>query len=148
MVYRWSKNEWKPAGRVVGPRMTDSSRRFALESLGLHAAFRDVADPVIFPADTVIVVPADQRGQVHGVTLPRWQIFPVDLLDLGSGIAPESITAMLDGRPIIVEPDLPRDRVLVELPDDLGPGRHVLILKAADEAENLAEAEVLIDCRQ
>lgn len=148
MVYRWSKEKWKPAGRVVEPRMTDSSRRFALGNLGLHAVFRDVAVPVIFPADTVIVVPADQRGQVHGVTLPRWQIFPVDLLDLGSGIAPESITAMIDGQPIIVEPDLPRDRVLVELPDDLGPGRHVLNLKAADEAENEAEAEVLIDCRE
>jgi hypothetical protein len=148
MVYRWNKDKWEPAGRVVEPRMTDSSRRFALGHLGLHAVFRDVAVPVIFPADTVIVVPADLRGQVHGVTLPRWKIFPVDLLDLGSGIAPESITAMLDGRPIIVEPDLPRDRVLVELPDDLGSGRHVLILKAADETENIAEAEVLIDCRK
>jgi hypothetical protein len=148
MVYRWSKDEWKPEGRVMEPTITDSARRFALSRPGIHAVFRDVAAPVIFPADTVIIVAADPRGQVQGVTLPRWRIFPVDLLDLGSGTAPESITATLDGQVLIVEPDLPRDRVLVELPDDLDPGRHVLYLKAADEAENETEAEVVIDCRK
>ena len=148
MVYRWSKDKWKLAGRLIEPEHHGAGHRFALSSLGPHAVFRDMAAPMIFPADTVITVPADPRGQVHGVTLPRWKIFPVDLLDLGSGVAPESITATLDGQVLIVEPDLPRDRVLVELPDDLGPGRHVLYLKAADEAENENEAEVLIDCRE
>jgi hypothetical protein len=47
-----------------------------------------------------------------------------------------------------VEPDLPRNRILVELPDDLPPGGHVLRVKVADEAENVAEAEVTIDCRE
>ncbi|MCK9994813.1 MAG: M23 family metallopeptidase [Candidatus Krumholzibacteria bacterium] len=148
MVYRWSKDEWKPAGRLIEPEYHGAGRKFALSSPGQHSVFRDVATPMIFPADTVITVAADPRGQIHGVTLPSWEIFPVGLLDLGSGIAPESIIATLDGQPIIVEPDLPRDRVLVELPDELAVGRHVLHLKAADEAENEAEAEVLIDCRE
>ena len=147
MVYRWSKDEWKPVGRLMEPEQRGSGHRFALSRPGLHAVFRDVAAPVIFPADTVIVVPSDPRGQVHGVTLPRWEIFPVDLLDPGSGLAPESITATLDGQPIIVEPDLPRNRILVELPDHLGPGLHVLYLKVADETGNGTEAEVLIECR-
>ncbi len=148
MVYRWSKNKWKPAGRLIEPEYHGAGHKFALSRPGQHSVFRDVAVPLIFPADTVITVPADPRGRIHGVTLPHWEIFPVDLLDLGSGIAPESIIATLDGQPIIVEPDLPRDRVLVELPDELAVGRHVLHLKAADEAGNEAEAEVLIDCRE
>ena len=147
MVYRWSKDEWKPVGRLLEPKFHGSDHRFALSSPGLHAVFRDVTAPVIFPADTVIIVASDPRGQVHGVTLPRWEIFPVELLDPGSGLAPESITATLDGQPIIVEPDLVRDRVLVELSDHLGPGRHVLFLKAADETGNETEAEILIECR-
>jgi len=148
MVYRWSKNKWKPAGRLIEPEYHGAGHRFALSIPGQYSIFRDVAAPMVFPADTVITVPVDPRGEVHSVTLPRWQIFPVDLLDLGSGIAPESIIASLDGRPLIVEPDLPRDRVLVELPDDLAAGRHVLHLIAADEAGNEAEAEVLLDCRE
>ncbi len=148
MVYRWSGKKWKPDGRLMQPSATDSSFRFALSSPGTYAVFRDEAAPVIFPADTVIAVPVDPRGQSHGVSLPHWEIFPVDLVDLGSGIAPESITVTLDGRPLIVEPDLPRDRVLVELPDDLETGRHILHLKASDEAENETEAEIVIDCRE
>ena len=147
-VYRWSKGKWKPGGQVMEAENEGSFHRFPLSSPGLHAVFRDVAAPIVFPADTVIVVAVDPRGQSHGVTLPRWEIFPVDLLDLGSGIAPESITVELDGQAIVIEPDLPRDRVLVELPDDLETGRHILHLKAADEAENEAEAEVVIDCRE
>jgi len=147
-AYLWSRGKWRPAGRIMEPETAGSAHRFALSSPGLHAVFRDEAGPVIFPADTVVIVPVDPRGQDHGVSLPRWVIFPVDLLDPGSGVAPESILTTLDGRALIVEPDLPRDRVLVELPDDLAPGRHVLHLKAADEAENEAEAEVVIECRK
>jgi len=148
MVYRWSRGKWKPAGRLIGPEYHGAGYRFALSSRGQHSVFRDVAAPVLFPAGTVITVPADPRGQAHGVTLPRWEIFPVDLLDQGSGIAPESIKASLDRQPIVVEPDLVRDRVLVELPDDLAVGRHVLHLKAADEAGNEVEADIFIDCRE
>ncbi|MEN8006442.1 MAG: M23 family metallopeptidase [Candidatus Krumholzibacteriota bacterium] len=147
-VYRWSRGKWRPAAQIMAAEMEGAYQRFALSSPGLHAVFRDVAAPLVFPADTVIVVAADPRGKAHGVTLPRWEIFPVDLLDLGSGIAAGTISATLDGQAIIVEPDMPRSRILVELPDALGTGRHVLHLKAADGAENEAEAEVMIDCRE
>ena len=43
---------------------------------------------------------------------------------------------------------LPGDRVLVELPDNLAPGRHELFLDAADEAGNETLKPVLIDCRE
>jgi len=148
MIYRWERSNWSPGGPLLEPAHGGETRRFALSSPGYFAVFRDVAAPVIFPADTVITVVVDTLGQAHGVTLPRWEIFPVDLLDLGSGIAPESIVATLDGQVIIVEPDLPRDRVLVELPDEVVPGRHVLHLKAADEAENETQVEAVIECRE
>jgi hypothetical protein len=148
MVYRWGWNNWSPDGRLIESLNEGANHRFALSNPGFIGVFRDVAPPIIFPADSVITVTADSLGHAHGVTLPRWEVFPVDLVDLGSGIAPESITATLDGQVIILEPDLPRDRVLVELPDDISPGRHVLILVAEDKAENESEAEVVIDCRQ
>jgi hypothetical protein len=146
MVYLWSGKKWNPAGALLEPSLDGSVHRFALASPGLHAVFRDTAAPVIFPADTVVAVKEDPRGQVHGVTLPRWEIFPLDLLDAGAGIDPASIETTLDGLPLVVEPDLPRDRILVELPDDLPPGGHVLRVKAADEAGNESEKEILIDC--
>jgi len=148
MVYRWSGKKWSPAGPLLEPAPDDSVHRFALANPGLHAVFRDMVAPVIFPADTVISIPEDPRGQSHGVTLPRWEIFPVDLLDLGSGIATETIQTTLDGVALIVEPDLPRNRILVELPDDLPPGGHILRVKAADKAGNEADAEVLLQCHR
>lgn len=146
MVYRWSGKKWSPAGRLMEPSGTYSSFRFALSNPGLFGVFRDVAAPVIFPADTVISVREDPRGESHGVTLSRWEVFPVSMVDQGAGIAPESISATLDGLPLVVEPDLPRKRVLVELPDGLAPGIHVLHLKVSDEAKNEAEKVISIEC--
>jgi hypothetical protein len=147
MVFRWGRDKWNSPGRLLEPDTEGSFHRFALSSPGLFAVFRDAAAPIIFPADTVITVAEDPRGQVHGVTLPRWEIFPVDLLDLGSGIAPETIATTLDGQPLIVEPDLPRKRILVELPDDLPAGGHILAVKVADRAGNEASADVRLHCR-
>ncbi len=147
-VYRWSRDSWRPAGSVMEPAGEDAYPRFALSSPGLFAVFRDEAFPRIFAEESAVIVATDPRGQVFGVSLPRWEIFPVSLADEGSGIAPESIAATLDGLPLIVEPDLPRERILVELPDDLAAGSHVLLLKVRDEAGNEAEAEVQIDCRE
>ena len=91
MVYRWSGKRWNPAGPLLEPAPDDSVHRFALATPGLYAVFRDTAAPVIFSADTVVSVKEDPRGQIHGVTLPRWEIFPVDLQDSGSGIAPRDL---------------------------------------------------------
>jgi hypothetical protein len=148
MIYRWGLDSWGPGGRLFEPSQDGGQHRFALSSPGLFAVFRDDAPPVISPSDTVIQVAVDPRGQVHGVTLPRWEIFPVSLTDLGSGIATSTINATLDGEPLVVEPDLPRRRILVELPDNLPAGGHVLVVHAADEAGNEATADVLVECRE
>jgi len=78
--------------------------------------------------------------------MPHWQVLALDLFDSGSGIAPESISVQLDGQTIIVEPDLPRDRILVEFPDDMAPGSHHLEVKVSDEAGNPASQSYQVFC--
>jgi hypothetical protein len=108
---------------------------------------QDDVPPVIGGEGPVVVVP--WQGQpVKGVTMPRWEVFAVPLVDTGSGVAPESIVVQLDGRPMLVEPDLPRDRILVELPDELGTGPHRLQVSAADEAGNSAVLNLSFECRE
>jgi hypothetical protein len=147
MAYRWHRGKWRTADRLMGPLTAGGPPRLPLASPGLYAVFRDEKEPAIEVPQDVLGVGLLEPSTVRGVTLPRWEIFPVGVLDLGSGIAPESITATLDGRPLIVEPDLPRDRVLVELPDDCPPGRHELALNVRDEAGHRAEATLTIECR-
>ena len=50
-------------------------------------------------------------SRVPGVTLPRWEVIPLDLQEEGSGVAAESVRVLLDGELLVVEPDLPRSRL-------------------------------------
>jgi len=59
---------------------------------------------------------------------------PIAIKDLGSGLASQSIKVTLDGQPLIVEPDLPRDRLLVTFPDLMLTGSHQLSFEVADKA--------------
>ena len=56
------------------------------------------------------------------MTLPRWTTVPVEIVDRGTGVDDATIRATLGGAPLIVEPDLIRDRVLVTVPDATGAG--------------------------
>jgi hypothetical protein len=74
--------------------------------------------------------------------MPRWEVIAIGLADAGSGIDPATLRATLDGKPWVVEPDLPRDRILVELPTVLVPGRYALRVEVADLARNQASLAV------
>jgi len=74
------------------------------------------------------------KAVVPEVTPPRWEILCIPVGDHGAGVDWDGLQAWLDGAPLIVEPDAPRDRVLVELPDDVAPGTHRLGLEVADRA--------------
>lgn len=72
-VYRWNRDSWQPAGSVMESADEGAFPRFALSSLGLFAVFRDEASPRIFAGDSAVIVGTDPRGQVFGVSLPRWK---------------------------------------------------------------------------
>jgi hypothetical protein len=146
-AYRWRSGKWASAGRVMEPARPDGPVRLPLGTPGFYALMRDSAGPVINVPGRTLAVYAAEPSTVPGITLSRWAVFAVGMVDNGSGIAPESITATIDGAPLIVEPDLPRRRVLVELPDDLPAGPHRLVLAVRDDAGHRAEAVVNLDCR-
>jgi len=146
-VYRWDRNEWKPADDLVQPAQGSEAYRCAVSDPGLHAVMRDDTAPQVTVTKSLIEVARGAETQVSGVTLPRWEVFPVPLWETGSGIAPESVMVTLDGAALIVEPDLPRDRLLVELPDQTPPGSHVLSVQVSDEAGNTVQTELEVLCR-
>jgi len=71
----------------------------------------------------------------------------VEIVEQGTGIDPASIRATLDGKPLVVEPDLPRSRILAELPASTQPGPHVLTLELADWGGLAAACRIPVHCR-
>lgn len=132
-VYRLKGGqEWVLVNEVrAGPEPS-----FNLSDPGLHAVFEDVGAPImeIFKK-TMEVHPAEPRG-IEGVSDRRWQSTPISVYDPGSGLDTGAIRATLNGQRIILEPDPPRDRVLVHWPDELEPGAHELVIEVADRAGN------------
>lgn len=142
-IFRWDRRRWKPVGPLR--RDGDGTAWYEAGDRGLHAAFRDREAPWIDPAP-LTVTEAAPTG-VAGVTGPRWTTVPVEIVDRGTGVDDATITAALDDRPLIVEPDLVRHRVLVTVPDQTPPGGHRLRLEAADEAGNRAVRTVSVEVR-
>ena len=136
-VYRLRRQAWT----YVAP-LTDAAggAGFALRQPGVYQVLRDVSPPVIATAGVATQLerqPARQRG---GITLPAWPVLKIPVGDPGSGIEWRSLATRLDGEPLIVEPDPPRDRVLVELPAQLPPGSYRLAIEVGDRAGHLARA--------
>jgi len=142
-IFRHGRKGWRP----VGPLHRDGdSTWFLMAEPGRHAAFADREPPVI--GTSGIEVELRLPSVVPGVTNSRWQVFPVmiDEGDRGVGVDPATIEVALDGAPLVVEPDLLRDRILVTLPDDTPPGTHVLSLTVSDRVGNRAGASVEVRC--
>jgi hypothetical protein len=121
--------------------------RWGLDRPGRHAIFRDTAAPYLPPADTPLLVGENESRRREGVTLPRWEMLAVPAEDGGSGLDPQSCRAVLDGRSLICEPDLPRQRFLLELPDSLGAGEHTLDFRVRDRAGLPKERTWRVVCR-
>jgi len=147
-IYRFDgRGRWMFVDYPQRGSPTDSVCTFPLSQPGLHALLRDVGDPQLGEVRRTVVLQERASRDYYGVTLPRWPTVDIPLFDAGSGIAPATILAWLDGEPVVPEPDLPRDRLLVELPDSLPPGTHVLGLEVADWAERYTDRVVRIECR-
>jgi hypothetical protein len=78
------------------------------------------------------------------VSPPRWAQLAIPVGDHGSGLDWDRLLAWLDGERLIVEPDAPRQRILVELPDDIAAGDHALGVEAWDLAGNLTTRNLTV----
>ncbi len=145
-VYRWDGENWSGAYPLV---VEGGRQGFKLGRPGLYAVFLDRKPPVLSVPGAeagVLTLGTGPRYRIPGVTPPRWEVFPVAVVEDGAGVDPSSVTATLDGKVLIPEPDLPRSRLLVELPTDVPPGTHFLTLAVADKCGNRAELTVTLKC--
>ncbi len=140
-VYRLNNNG---AWEFVAPCSLSRSKFFHFEDPGLHAVFVDETPPVFQSTTKILDVLPGPNSALSEITMPKWVLTAISLDDPGSGLDTGTLKALLDGKPLIVEPDPPRDRVLIEWPDDLAPGEHELQLQASDVAGNHSEAKYSI----
>ncbi|MBK7770178.1 MAG: hypothetical protein IPI48_06515 [bacterium] len=133
-MYKWDGAAWSRAASLMPIAGAAQGPGFALPGPGTYAALRDTLPPVIAAGARTVGTHPGFGGPVPGVTPPRWAVLAVSVNDAGAGVAAGSLRARWDGRPLVVEPDLLRDRVLVELLDSTGTGRHLLEIEVADEA--------------
>lgn len=110
---------------------------FDLDQTGAHVLARDPVPPRITLPPRLAVAPSPAPAR-HGISLPRWQIVAVDVDDLESGLDWTASVVTVDDRRLIAEPDAPRRRLLIELPDDLAAGEHVLRVQVQDGAGHTA----------
>lgn len=146
LICRWAEGRWWPAGSPLAPVGPGGPRRFALGRPGDYAALADTVPPAIATAPLRARPHPGYGPAVAGLTPPRWEIVAVPVSDSGAGVDPASPRARWDGRPLVVEPDLLRERVLVRIPDDAGFGQHRLELEVADLAGRRATATLAVAC--
>lgn len=146
-VYSWDGDEWDHEGDLLQAAAPGGPLRIGVSSRRPHAVFADRAAPRFPDRGAEFVLGPGQPSPDPAVTLPRWEILPVALVDDGAGVDPASLRVQLDGRRLIVEPDLLRDRVLVELPDTCGAGPHELRIEATDRAGNGSARTWSLVCR-
>jgi murein DD-endopeptidase MepM/ murein hydrolase activator NlpD len=136
-VYRLQRRAWVHAGSL---QAAQSGPVFALAQPGVYQIMRDGAAPVIATASVERELQREAPAARAGISLPRWPVVRVPVADHGSGVDWRTLAVTLDGEPLIAEPDPPRDRILVELPDSLGPGTYRLEIAVADRAGHRARA--------
>lgn len=146
-LYRWNDREWVYSGPTLEPASPGQGPRAALSESGFFAGFRDRVAPRIQPGDSPIIVGRARAAGFAGLAMPVWEVFPVSVTDEGSGVVARSLSVQLDGCTLVAEPDLLRDRILVELPDELAPGEHRLTVAVEDAAGNAASRTIVLDCR-
>jgi hypothetical protein len=134
-MFRRAGGAWAYVGPV---------RVFGLRRTGLHAVLRDTLGPVIVVKAPVIIATAGPVRAAAEVTPPRWARLVVPVGDHGTGLDWDRLLAWLDGQRLIVEPDAPRQRILVELPDDIAAGDHTLGIEAWDLAGNFSTRTVTV----
>ncbi len=147
-LYRWDRDAWDLVDQWPATPSKDGNVVVHLDQTGLHAVMVDHSPPVIGRPTEPVVLNPGPTSRIEGVTLPYWEVVPIALHDLGSGVASESIKVLLDGQALIVEPDLPRDRILIEFPAGMSPGGHRLNIEVADRTGQRATRALEIQVRE
>ncbi len=147
-LYRWADDEWDRSDEWPAAGPAGAEAVVHLGRSGLYAALADRSPPLISLPDQPVIVTTGPVSEIAGVTLPSWEILPVTVRDLGSGLAAETIRVLLDGKKLIVEPDLPRQRILVEFPDRMAPGPHKLAIEAADRSGHVVARVLEFEARR
>lgn len=142
-LYRWRNDHWQWSDTWPGQAPAGGNASVTIDTPGLYAALRDNAPPVVAQPQMLEVGPGP-ASEFAGVTMPVWSVLPVGMRDAGSGLAAETITVHLDGQPLIVEPDLPRDRILIEFPSEMAPGSHNVLIEVADRVGRTARREFIV----
>lgn len=148
-VYRQSSDgawQWQGRLRGAGGPAGDSRPVFALGRPGRYALLRDEEPPRLGSTEQHLRVEERMERESQGVTLSRWEEMVVPAFDRGSGLDADSWRVHCDGVPLLAEPDPPRHRLLIELPDDLPPGEHLLELSVVDRAGLRTELRLTFLC--
>jgi hypothetical protein len=140
-LYRLADDGWDRVGPVAADGMA------TLAGPGVHAVLRDTAAPVIATAAAETELRRAPPRRRHGITLPRWPRLAVPVGDHGSGVDWSTVAVTLGTTTLRAEPDPPRDRILVELPDGTAPGAARLGVRVADHAGHEAAAELVLTLR-
>jgi len=143
-LYRWHDTHWTWVAAWPGAVVQAGEVAVKLDRPGLYAVFADGSSPTIGNSDPLPEIGPGPASTVPGITLSYWSVLPVGLRDAGSGVAAASINVRLDGRKLIVEPDLPRDRILIEFPDGMAAGPHRIVIEASDRAGRTARRELSV----
>jgi hypothetical protein len=132
-VYRLDKDKWS---FVSEPNVSSSGTTFFATKPGKYALFIDNSAPEIGTDSANIQVKPRMVSTIKGITFPKWGEIIILMSDSESGIDMGSIEVKLDGSNLIVEPDMPRKRLLITIPDATAVGDHTLDVAVSDNSGN------------
>jgi len=130
-VYRLDKGKWN---YVSEPAVSSNEVTFFTSKPGKYALFTDNSAPQFDTDSTNIYVKPRLASTVTGITFPKWEEIIIMVSDSESGIDFENINVKLDGMNLIVEPDTPRKRLLITIPDATTVGDHTLDVAVIDNS--------------
>jgi len=130
-VYRLNKGKWS---FISEPTVSDSGVSFFATKPGKYALFTDNSAPQFGTNSNEIHIKPKLASTVDGITFPKWEEIIILVSDSESGIDLDSINVKLDGINLIVEPDTPRKRLLITIPDATTVGDHTLDVAVSDNS--------------
>jgi hypothetical protein len=154
------RGRWSWLGAEVVHRPDGEGRavslRGELSRLGTVVALRDPHPPFlgefgiggkVLTGERPVLSPVEQRNY-RGVTLPRWPVISLPIMDAGAGLDAEGVVCELDGAKYPARWDPEEERIYFELHVDPGAGPHRIRVEATDRLGNTAEKSQEFELRE